>query len=649
MHDIELTIAGLGEEAPLIADGRAGPPDRREISARWLSGTFLTGLTSSVLMGVALFAALDGREQLATPPEIARLVAVAHEAGSGEKAKTDRLAPPRAVAKARDKRRMEVSTVTKVGDRDVVRMVPFIEIKMALAAGHTTGRPYPQFNALEIFAEDGAAQTATTGLIYGAKVDSEVSLKTVDFPIDTANFDESGGLSADEVEKVARTAGAGLTDGDVRVEALHYVDPQRFGDSESLATGPLAAQLGVHIVQENVSIAQKDTDADSSEGFAEDLIPFTADKDIAQAFADSGYAEDDARGMADAIARLLDTSTLKAGSVLRVGVETRDGRSRIVRASVYDHASHLVTIALDDRQQYVPADEPEPDPDIATAFDDSPPVSVRGDLPTIYDGIYRTAYSYGMTDTMTKQLIKILASDVDFQSRLSPADRITVLFSQPDEDGDASDESELLYASATFGGATHTYYRYQMKGGSIDYFDQDGRSARQFLFRNPVPGGSRISRGFGMERHPILGIMRMHTGVDYATPRGTPILAAGNGTVEKSGWASGYGKETVIRHANGYETIYAHQSAFASGLEPGVHVRQGQVIGYVGSTGLSTGPHVHFEIRINNRPVDPLRVRLPVGHTLKDKELVAFKKERDRIDALLKEEDNGTLKMASQS
>ncbi|MGN6766941.1 MAG: M23 family metallopeptidase [Rhizobiaceae bacterium] len=648
MQDIELSIAGMGEEPPLIADGRAGPPDRREISARWLSGTFLTGLTSSVLMGVALFAALYGREQLATPPEIARIVAGAHEAGSGEKAKTDRLSPPRAVAKARDKRRMEVSTVTKVGDRDVVRMVPFIEIKMALAAGHTTNRSYPPFSPREIFAEDGAEQTATTGQIYGAMVVIEFSIMSIDFPIDTANFDENTGLSTDEVEKVVRTAGAGLTDGDVRVEALHYINPQRFGDSESLANGPLAAQLGVHIVQENVSIAQKDADADSSEGFAEDLIPFTEDKDIAQAFVDSGYAEEDAKGMADAIAKLLDTSTLKAGSVLRVGVETRKGESHIVRTSVYDHTRHLLTIALDDRQQYVPADEPEPDPDIATAFDASPPVAVRGDLPTIYDGVYRTAYSYGMSEDMTRQLIKIMAPDVDYQSRLSPADRITVLFSRPEDDGTASDESELLYASATFAGTTHTYYRFQMKNGSVDYFDQDGKSARQFLFRNPAPG-ARISRGFGMERHPILGIMRMHTGVDYATRRGTPILAAGNGVVEKVGWASGYGKETVIRHANGYETLYAHQSAFASGIEPGDHVRQGQVIGYVGSTGLSTGPHVHFEIRINDRPVDPLRVRLPVGHSLKDKELVAFKKERDRIDALLKEEDKGTMKVASQS
>ncbi len=648
MQDIELTIAALGNEPPLIADGRSGPPDRREISARWLSGTFLTGLTSSVLMGVALFAALDGREQLATPPEIAHLIAAANEAGSGERAKSDRPSPPRSVAKARDKRRMEVSTVTKVGDRDVVRTVPFVEIKMALAAGHTTNRSYPPFNPRDIFAEGSDEQTATTGLIYGAKVDSEVSLKTVDFPVDTADYDEKSGLSAEEVEKVVRIAGADLTDGDVHVEALHYVDPTRFGGSEALASGTLAAQLGVHIIQENVSIARKDTDEDASEGFAEEIIPFTAEKDITQAFADSGYVGDDAKGMADAIAKLLNASVLKAGTVLRVGVETKDGKSRIVRTSVYDHTRHLLTIAVDDHHQFVPADEPEPDPDIATAFDDSPPVRVRGDLPSIYDGIYRAAYSYGMSPRMTKQLIKLLASDVDFQSRLSPSDRVDVLFSQPDDDDETSDDSELLYVSATFGGVENAYYRFQMKDGSIDYFDQDGHSARQFLLRNPVPG-ARISRGFGMERHPILGVMRMHTGVDYAIPRGTPIMAAGNGVIEKAGWASGYGRETMIRHANGYETLYAHQSAFAKGIEPGVHVHQGQIIGLVGSTGLSTGPHVHFEIRINHRPVDPLRVRLPVGHSLKNNELVAFKKERDRIDALIKEKSSGTLKVASQS
>jgi len=648
MQDVELTIAALGNEPPLIGDGRGGPPDRREISARWLSGTVLTGLTSSILMGVALFAALDGREQLATPPEIAEIAEMAHQGDAGEAAKTDRVIPPRIIAKARDKRRLEVSTVTKVGDRDVVRMMPFIEIKMALGVNHTTTRQYPPFNPLEIFAEDGAVHETNTGQIYGAKVDSEVSLKTVDFPLDTAKYDEKSTLSAAEVEKVVRDTGALLTDGDVQVAALHYVDPQRFG--ESVESPTFAASLGVHIVTENLSVTPKDSDEDAASGFAEEIIPFTQEEDIAKALADSGYVGADATGMADAIAKLLDTKTLKAGTVLRVGVETEKGKSRIVRTSVYDHTRHLLTIAVDDHHQFVPAEEPGPSPEVAAAFDDSPsqtPVG-RGDLPSIYDGIYRTAFSYGMSPAMTKQLIKILAPDVDYQSRLAPSDHMEVLFSQPESDGSASAASELLYVSATFGDTTHTFYRFQTKDGKVHYFDEAGRSSRQFLFRNPVPG-ARLSRGFGMERHPILGIMRMHTGVDWAIAKGTPILAAGDGVIEKAGWASGYGRETEIKHANGYETVYAHQSGLAKGIEPGVHVRQGQVIGYVGSTGLSTGPHVHFEIRINHRPVDPLRVRLPVEDILKGPDLVAFKRERNRIDALLKEEDNKALKLASQS
>ncbi len=145
MPDTEDAIAELGNEPPLIADGRSGPPDRREVSARWLSGTFLTGVTSSVLMGVALFAALDGREQLATPPEIAELAQLASGGDSGEVAKTTRLVAPRQIAKAKDRRRMEVSMVTKVGDRDVIHTMPFVQIKMALAAGHTTTRSLSAF------------------------------------------------------------------------------------------------------------------------------------------------------------------------------------------------------------------------------------------------------------------------------------------------------------------------------------------------------------------------------------------------------------------------------------------------------------------------------------------------------------------------
>ncbi len=135
--------------------------------------------------------------------------------------------------------------------------------------------------------------------------------------------------------------------------------------------------------------------------------------------------------------------------------------------------------------------------------------------------------------------------------------------------------------------------------------------------------------------HPILGRRILHAGVDYAAPKGTPIVAAGNGIIERAGISNGYGNLIEIKHTNGYETLYGHQSAFAKGITVGVPVRQGQVIGYVGSTGMSTGPHVHFEVRINGQPVDPLRIRLPQGRVLEDNFLGDFEKERARIDNLL--------------
>lgn len=645
MHDVDDTIEALGNEPPLIADGRGGPPDRREVSARWLSGTFLTGLTSSVLMGVALFAALDGREQLATPPEIARAGATAPNSQAGEAAKTTRLVVTRSAPKARDRRRMEVSMMSRVGDRDVVRIQPFVQVKMALAAGHTTGRSYPAFDPLDVFAEDGAAAVAAaapTGVIYGAKVESEVSLRTVDFPIETAAFDEKSALSADEIEGVVRETGLALSDGAVQVAALHYVDPERFG--QSLGGAPLA-QSFARIIPENVSKAVRAPLDDVSAGFSEDFLPIRADKPIRDAFKEAGYDEAMAAGMVEALESQLRGPGLKQGSLLRIGVESTGATNRIVRCSLYDGKQHILSIAVDDRDQFVPADEPESTPELAAAFDDSPaPVRARGDLPSVYDGIYRAAFSYGMSRPMTQQLVKLMASDVDFQSRLNPADRIEAFFSQPEDDDTASADSELLYVKATFSGNTRTLYRFQMADGAVDYFDEDGRSAKQFLLRNPVPNG-RFNNGFGGRRHPILGYTRMHTGVDWSAPRGTPIIAAGNGTVEKAGWTGGYGRQTIIRHANGYQTSYSHQSGLANGVVPGARVRQGQVIGYVGSTGLSTGNHLHYELIVNGNKVDPMRVRLPVGRVLKGEELEAFKAERDRVDTLLRDEAEDPMKV----
>jgi len=197
-------------------------------------------------------------------------------------------------------------------------------------------------------------------------------------------------------------------------------------------------------------------------------------------------------------------------------------------------------------------------------------------------------------------------------------------------------------------GDKRRYYRHRDEDtGQIDFYDETGKSAKKFLLRQPVPN-ARFRSAFGMRWHPILKYKKMHWGVDLAAPRGTPILAAGNGVIKKAGWAPGVGIRTILRHANGYQTSYAHQNAIAKGIAPGVKVRQGQIIGYVGSTGLSTGPHLHYEVSVNNNRVDPMRIRLPKGRVLKDAELAAFEAERDRIDELVNQGEENAVKVASR-
>ena len=352
---------------------------------------------------------------------------------------------------------------------------------------------------------------------------------------------------------------------------------------------------------------------------------------------DAGYAAEQYDTALRSLAGQIKIEKIPAQAVIRVGVEQTGESARIIRMSVYQNSSHMITVALSDHNGFVVGNEPPPTPAVRSAFDETAtPVATARDLPNIYDGIYRSALLYGMSADMVGQIIRMLASNVDFQSQLRPTDTLEAFFSVADDSGTATEESELLFVNAKFGGNTIRLYRFQHpEDNSIDYYDEEGRSARQFLLRNPVPNG-KFRSGFGMRRHPILKYSRMHTGVDWSAPRGTPIIASGNGIVEKAGWDSGgYGRQTIIRHANGYKSSYSHQNSIAKGVSSGARVRQGQVIGTVGSTGLSTGPHLHYELIVNGNKVDPMRIRLPDGKSLEGEAYAMFARERDRINALL--------------
>ena len=264
------------------------------------------------------------------------------------------------------------------------------------------------------------------------------------------------------------------------------------------------------------------------------------------------------------------------------------------------------------------------------------PSFVRG-ADRIDDSLFVSARRTGVPARVIMDLIRMFSWDVDFQREIRHGDRFEILFeSFKDEDGRAVKNGDILYASLALSGEDLQLYRFATEDGAVDYYDAKGQSARKALMKTPIDG-ARLSSRFGKRRHPILGYTMMHRGLDFAAPRGTPIMAAGDGVVERASRYGAYGKYVRIRHNSTYKTAYAHLKGYAKGVRSGKRVRQGQIIGYVGTTGRSTGPHLHYEVHRNGKKLNPLKLKLPTGKKLKGSELARFLEKKSKIDVALNE------------
>jgi murein DD-endopeptidase MepM/ murein hydrolase activator NlpD len=241
---------------------------------------------------------------------------------------------------------------------------------------------------------------------------------------------------------------------------------------------------------------------------------------------------------------------------------------------------------------------------------------------TITHSLLSDGHNAGLSESITVQLATIFGWDVDFSSRIRPGDRFNVIYETRREDELTG--HDIVAAEFINDGTTFRAFRYTDSRGITGYYTQDGRSVRKPFLRSPV-NFTRISSPFSLARlHPVLNTLRAHRGVDYAAPTGTPILAAGNGRIVFMGTKGGYGKTIILLHGNTYSTLYGHMSRYAGGVEVGTTVHQGDVIGYVGQTGLATGPHLHYEFRIKGVHHDPVSVRLPEARPLPLQERIRF-------------------------
>lgn len=254
----------------------------------------------------------------------------------------------------------------------------------------------------------------------------------------------------------------------------------------------------------------------------------------------------------------------------------------------------------------------------------------------INSSLYAAGKRAGVPPVILASLISLYSFDVDFQRDIRPGDAFEIAYEKlTDEAGTPVRTGDVVVASMTLSGQTMTLYRFKTDSGFTDFFHDDGQSAQKSLLRTPTDA-ARISSGYGRRRHPVLGYTRIHQGVDFAAPVGTPVYAAGDGLVEKAGWAGAYGRYIRIRHNVTYKSAYAHLYRIAEGITPGTRVKQRQIIGYIGASGRVTGSHLHYEVLRNNRQVNPQTVRLPAGNRLKGEELKRF------TDSLLPIKENLT-------
>ncbi len=648
----ETEIIDLGHEPPLSVDGsEAAVIDRRRVSVQWFSGTILTGLCGAALIGGAVFASLDGEMTFAKVPE--RVEGALRGAfGANDKnaslRKSDRLPPPGESTAAR--KVMRVSTVARVGNRDVMRVRPFVRISgnLSMTTSDLSAK-VPPFNAQRMLTDVGAAVPAASDDPNNADAvepDAEVSFVTKDLAPILPKAKLAAVVAFDEVILRVRDASNWRGGSGVRYALANATADASGAQSdlklayaaEGTAADPYAG-FETRVVPENVTLLPKTKDQATGGNPSNERVHVVKKGDtVPSILRDQGATPEEAKSIAATLGARGRDGGLKEGQKLRIlmapagpGPGQRLQPYRVIVAN--DSAVEAVA-ALSDLGKYVAVDVQSMNT-VAETADNSDEDDDDGTGVRLYQSIYETALRNKVPANVIEDMVRIYSYDVDFQRKVQPGDSFDVFFAGEDDGATITEKTEVLFASLTVGGETKKYYRFQTPDDSVvDFYDETGKSAKKFLVRKPV--NSAIMRsGFGSRRHPILGYVKMHTGVDWATPYGTPIFASGNGVVEKVGWEGGYGKYVRLKHNNGYETAYAHMSAFAKGMEPGKRVRQGQVIGFVGSTGQSTGAHVHYEILVNGRFVDPMRIKLPRGRSLDGPLMASFEKERDRVDAMM--------------
>ncbi|HKP26844.1 MAG TPA: peptidoglycan DD-metalloendopeptidase family protein [Dongiaceae bacterium] len=389
----------------------------------------------------------------------------------------------------------------------------------------------------------------------------------------------------------------------------------------------LIASVTDHSVPDEPWFTSDETIAEAIANDIEKVIEVRPGDTLYGVLVNAGITEDDANNAVGAIAEIFSPRDLRAGQEITLNITTASGTresaadAQLMGLSFEPNVTTDVTLTRNDTGLFV-----------AAAVDKPVVEQIRRGAGIIDSSLFDAAQEAGVPMPVVADLIRTFSFDVDFQRDIQDGDAFEVLYERTEsEAGEFVKSGKILFASLTLSGKTIPVYYFE-RDGDGEYFTPSGEAIRKSLLRTPVDG-ARVTSGFGMRMHPVLGFSKLHKGIDFGAPTGTPIFAAGTGTIVEIGRKGSYGNYIRIRHNGEYQTAYAHMSKFAKGMKKGDKVKQGQVIGYVGATGRVTGAHLHYEILVAGKQVNPGKVKTVASNKLTGKQLKAFQAQVAKIDA----------------
>lgn len=613
---------------------------------RWLISTCLAATVGSVAIGIVLYGSLNSNmasdsvlEQLSSvqqPAPTPLRMSMLDDGLNWSVPKSDRLHIASSALTARYTIHEQVK-VRKKG-RPFIQIRPYLRISLRLVPASPTNRDViPAFNPFKLYSASALANDAPSKDETDPRL-GHIKARVMELKGGFLPGDDGQELDAEEVSALVREA-QGEAEASEPQPALDQVGvlpgnltPDYLSQSpaSSLPGGGSIAEATT-VLRRTVSKSELD---DSIERSEIRVVRIGEPMSLVGLLRRMGAASWQSRAMVDAASTIVPQPVLPRGYEVRARLVPHADRMEPEAFAIFGPLNqHLVTVKRSDDGVFQA--DAEFDPRILmtrSSFD-----SAAASDASLYASIYDAALMQKLPPDEIMKILRIHAYEIDFRRRVRDGDQLE-LFYEIKKNADGTKKlGELLYTAITTGGDKHKFWRFRSQDGDVEYYNEEGENSKKFLMRKPVRGSNvRLTSGFGYRRHPLHGDRRMHTGADWAAPPGTPILAAGRGIIEVAKRNGSYGNYVRIKHANGYQTAYAHMQRFAPKSRQGAKVRQGQVIGYVGTTGLSSGPHLHYEILVNKRFVNPLKISVPRARKLTSKELAAYQRERGRIEHLMR-------------